>query len=333
MSLADAVVDASPHANYMFVLSTTHPLNMLSSLADFDGFCTTAANTHGMPGSYVAWVSGPGRDAITQLGSSRGWIRPDGMPVVDTVANLTNSFFYYPPRLDETKADFVTYPPTSYVATATDATGVLVPGLDCGSGNVAVGLPDADDARWTNNMAPIACTNAAHAYCFGIGNAMPVAPTIDPNDRVAFITKATFSNSGLSGADYLCNQEANAAMLSGTYGALLSTTSASAASRFKPGAPWRRVDGVRITSDFTTWEAPLDVAADGMRVRAQYFVYSGAASPSGVASSATDTCADWTSNASGPARIGDAARSNLLRVFGFAMGACSIPRPIYCFQQ
>jgi hypothetical protein len=197
-------------------------------------------------------------------------------------------------------------------------------------------LPDADDTRWTNNMMPTACTNAAHAYCFGVGNAMPVAPTIDPTDRVAFITKGLLSSSsagGVSGADALCNQEATAAMLSGTYAALLSTTGASAASRFKPGAPWRRVDGVRITSDFTTWEAPLDVAADGMRVRAQYLVYSGAASPSGVASSATDTCGDWTSNASGPARIGDAARSNLLRVFGYTTGICSIPRPVYCFQQ
>jgi len=330
----DAPADAPSPSNYVFILSTPRQPSLFSSLADFDAYCTDAGSAHGMPGSYVAWVSTTGRDAVDQLGTNRGWSRPDGLPVVDSVADIVSSSFFYPPRLDETGSDYVDYPSGSHVVTATGSDGRLVAGTDCSGGSALTGIPDADDTRWTNNTGTVPCTALAHVYCFGIGHLQQVKPVIDPDDRIAFVTGSAWTPGvgGLSAADMLCQNEGIAAGIGSNYRALLSTTSATAASRFGSGAPWRRVDGVRITSDFTTWLAPLDLDAGSNRERTGTFVWSGATTPLNTGS-ATDTCNDWTSSTPTPALIGDPARSNLMNAFGgYASGGCGTARRIYCFQ-
>jgi hypothetical protein len=338
--LADASPDASPDAppvpsNYVFILATPRTLNVLSSLAAFDDYCNAAGSAHGMPGTYVAWASTSARDAIDAIGSSRGWSRPDGQPVVDTASDLLNTNFFYPPRLDETGSDYVDYPSGAHVVTATGSDGRLVAGDDCagGSGSALTGIPDADDVRWTDNVGTIPCTGSAHVYCFGIGHVTPVQPAIDPGDRIAFVTGSAFSVSGgLSSADQLCQNEGIAAGIGSNFRALLAAGSASAASRFGSSTPWRRVDGVRITSDFTTWLAPLDLDAHGNRVRTVTFAWSGAITPT-QAGSAADSCSDWTSMVPSTSRIGDPARSNLGNAFGgYNSGGCNVARRLYCFQ-
>src|SRR5204862_6444894 len=98
---------------------------------------------------------------------------------------------------------------------------------------------------------------------------------------------------GLAAADARCQQDASAAGVTGTFRALLSTTTMPALDRFLPlpAQPWVRVDGVATTRDFVTWDAPIDVTANGTHVNTR--VFSGSSSPTTKALSATETCNNW----------------------------------------
>ena len=67
--------------------------------------------------------------------------------------------------------------------------------------------------------------------------------------RRAFVSTTTFSpTGGIEGADAVCAQDAMMAGLSGTFQALLATDMASAVSRFAPGLPWVRTDGILLAT-------------------------------------------------------------------------------------
>src|SRR5262249_24823251 len=99
---------------------------------------------------------------------------------------------------------------------------------------------------WTIKFSTDA-TQPAHLYCFGTDFNQPLVLASPTTKRLAFVSSATFAAAGgAAAADAHCQNEAQTASLSGSYRALLATTTASAtdASRFDlTGAPWVRLDG------------------------------------------------------------------------------------------
>ncbi|MBA3453176.1 MAG: hypothetical protein H0T42_08790 [Deltaproteobacteria bacterium] len=128
------------------------------------------------------------------------------------------------------------------------------------------------------------------------GRTVDVAPVVE-NGRIAFVSDSVFTASmGLAGADALCNLDAAAAQLPGTYRAWLGSSAGGPDSRFAPaGDPWRRVDGPRLAptaADLLSPTSPpylstfLNRTASGVVFVDRLWV-----------GSVTENCADWTSTA------------------------------------
>jgi hypothetical protein len=182
------------------------------------------------------------------------------------------------------------------------------------SGHAAsAGAPDSTSVLFTVRYASV-CSDPMPLYCLGIDEATFVAPP-HATGRLAFISdEAWIPGGGLASADALCQSDATAARLDGTYRAMLAVGGASAASRFDTGgAPWVRVDGVALAATAADlFTAPLldaapNVTADGQGYLGNYLLWSGAyASSSGTLAS---TCQSWA--ASSPTGQGQAGISGL----------------------
>jgi hypothetical protein len=312
-------VDANfvPPPNYVFLSQGT--VTGATGIAGADTLCQSEAQSASppLPGTYRAWLSTDSTGASSRLGSARAWVRPDGKPFADRVADFAAagpSHIYYPIRLSATGSDLGRLD----VFTGTNYDGQPYAGSTCGSwsssatGSGATGVSTAGAAMFTIwGSSP--CSFPRPVYCFGISNTsqLLVTPT---SGRKAFLSRGAWSpGGGLASADALCQSEATSAGLSGTFKALLATTTASAASRFnQSGAPWVRVDGVALAptaaalfaSGTLIWDLPLNIPADNSGQRSNSSQWSGAPSPpSGtnlltLVGTATTTCQDWSSGAS-----------------------------------
>lgn len=239
--------------NYAFVTSTLHTGN-LGGLAGADSICQNRANAASLPGTYRAYLSAdtaPTTNAIARIENARGWIRTDGRPFLDQASDLTTYKIFYPLVLDENG----THVGDVYAWTATGPNGLRASaGGTCTSWTVAssvstaVGLPYSQ-ANSFNLNATLACTQSHRLYCFGIDNRAVVAPA-PVSARRAFVSTAWKPGGGIVDADKHCSAEATAQGLPGDYLALLSTTTASAISRFDTSSaslPWARTDHTLIS--------------------------------------------------------------------------------------
>ncbi len=198
-----------------------------------------------------------------------------------------------------------------------------------------MGYADSGTQIWSS-YATTACTAASRLYCFGIDYNNPlVAPT--GTGRIAFVSSAAFiSGTGLAGADTVCQNNATAAGLTGTFKALLATNGATAASRFATGEPWVRLDGVAVVDAWTDLAAnmllaPINVQADGTTYLGNYGLWLGAAGFATAGSAAT-TCNSWASSAGADtASAGTVARS----YYGSttARGCDSTGYRVYCLEE
>ena len=80
--------------NIVFVTSIEYDGN-LGGLGGADAACQSRAAFAGLPGTYVAWLSTPTVSAHSRI-QGRGWVRRDGRPFVDTIADLEQSKMLYP---------------------------------------------------------------------------------------------------------------------------------------------------------------------------------------------------------------------------------------------
>lgn len=315
--------DAPLGANIMFVTSATVIPGMLGSLDAADAFCQMSAQRASLPGTYVAWLSSSRVNAADRLGTARGWVRRDGLPVADRVADLVAGRMFYPPRLDESGLDVG----STLVATATDATGKRLDDT-CGdfastTGSIEVGAADGTTERWTNAGAQAACSAPSPVYCFGIDLSTTVAVSPVPGKR-AFVSTTAMNLGGVDTADVQCQNDA--AQLQGTFRAALATSASSAASRVGTG-PWVRVDGVAFGT-LDAPKAPLNVTAQGSYVATQ--VWTGATKP-GELGDDTSTCADWAA-AAATGIVGDVARSGA-EWFDALTAPCAADLGVYCLEQ
>jgi hypothetical protein len=250
-------------------------------------------------------------NAISRLAGASGWVRTDGKPVVNSLTDLAQGRLLYPPRFDELGNDLGA-DPVVMTGTAADGTVLNVQGFStCSDFTAAVdtgGFLSAGYASASSTMfataGPMPCSSEARLYCFGVDRQAQVA-VIPVVGRYAFVTRSPWTpGGGIAKADALCQQEASAAALPGTYQALLAPTGASASSRFDTsGLPWVRVDGILIaptaagffSATSTLFDVPPNLTADGSLYFGAIGVWSGAATPTTAGKGATN-CTNWLSN-------------------------------------
>jgi hypothetical protein len=322
------------NANYAFVTSTTMSITTIGSLANADAICQARATAANLPGTYVAWLSTTAAAAKDRLGSARGWVRVDGKPFADTVADIVASRIQYPIRVNELGGEY-NKPKDAEALTLTAPDGTAAAGATCAdltstSASGEMGVPVGSGLEWTG-LGPSLCASVSyHLYCFGIDRTTALPPNTGPR-RNAFASSAPWSvGGGLASADALCTSEASAAGLPGSYLALLATSTASAASRFAAGVPWARVDGTIVTTEFEAPQTPIDRTANGTLIP-QTYVWVGA---SDFVSAGVHTCSDWTN----PANVLDATSGNAAWAGPMAISAStdycsSTTRYLYCLEQ
>lgn len=292
--------------NFVFITSTTYTGSM-GGLAGADSNCQARATAGGLAGTYRAWLSSTTSNAITRLGTASGWVRPDGKPFTNSKTDLLNGKIDYALVLDENGADAN----GKTVRTATNpgtgmwnGSGSCLDWTDATAANsTTTGNNSNGTFAWSSNGSG-SCSGALPIYCFGIDRAATAVPAPQSAVRRAFVSAGSWiPNTGLAAADALCQSEATAATLTGTYRALLATTTASAASRYNPaGQAWARTDDVLLANSGTLflgaatayWDAALNVTAS--RAFTTPRVWAGAASVNTVGTAAL-TCANWSSNA------------------------------------
>ncbi len=346
-----ATATFNPPPNIAFVTSSTHTGN-LGGLVGADAICQARAQANALPGSYRAWLSTATVDAIDRLGTASGWVRTDGRPFVNSRSDLANARIFYPLLLNERGSPEVNdavWTGTSSNGTANTSTCTnWTSAVDTASGSFGFG--EYGTGAWTQNGGGL-CSTTNHLYCFGINYTATVAPPPVTAVRRAFVSNAPWlPNSGLASADALCNSEASAASLPGTYRALIATATATAASRFSTvGNPWARVDDVLLAptaanflaSTGTHWLAPLSVSAN--RFYSQNRTWAGApnltttgTAPTGLSTS----CQNWSSaSATSYGHVGISGSSRILTAFANYTGQSGISEcantqhKILCLQQ
>jgi hypothetical protein len=320
--------------NLAFVAVTPIKAQDLGPPPGSDAMCTQIANGAGHPGNFISWTSTATSTAVSRLMASNanGWVRVDGRPFAATRGSLIAGKILYPLRKDEHNIDHVVQVLTG---TGPDGTFFGDTCVDFTSANsadlIVLGTSDGGPNRWTNDTED-SCDKSYAFFCLQVDHNKAIPAPNEQGPR-AFITAARFTpgpGGGIAGADQLCQSEADAASLSGTYLAFLSTTQQSALSRFTlPPGPWIRVDGVATARDFTDWDAPIAVTAGGSYA-IDDLVFSGATAPSAKSATALESCNDWTSS-NGSCLAGEAAHTGV-RAFGSSPCACG-GHTILCLQS
>jgi hypothetical protein len=326
-----AAIDAPTQPNIVFATSTVSTGN-LGGLLGADAICNARAQAVPLRGHYVAWLSTSTVNARDRLGAARGWVRPDGLAFVDTVADLLAGKILYVPRIDETGA--IISDTTAPTMTGTRPDGTVTAGATCGdwmsasnSQSRGAGLVYAGGGEWTVGWGGT-CDQFQRLYCFGIDAQLPITAT-PVSGRRMFLSTPWMPSGGMSNADTHCNSDATAASLSGSYRAMLATSTTTALERFTlDSRPWVRPDGVRVAAANGLAAQDLDsapnVTAAGTFV--SDWPFTGALSPSAAAA---DNCTDWSST-SATSTIGYSWRATA--GFYSALGGipCNVARPIYC---
>jgi hypothetical protein len=336
---ASAPDASAPRPNVVFVTSRTFdPIGMTPALAT--EACVSLAAEAGLDGEFVAWLASSTRDPSVALESSRGWVRTDGRPVVDTLDDLRAGRIWYPIATDERGVDVRD--------TGIDVmTGSLQNGsiaATCGDYTDAAGTLTVGSTRGTTDSAirrfgGAPCDERYRLYCFGVGRRVPVAVT-PVEGRIAFLSSSEFvTGGGLEAADAHCRTDAMGAGLEGDFIALLAMPGASATSRLAAGdgRPWVRLDGVPIAASASDviagqLQTPINVMPGTPPVYRSAIVWVGADTPTSPGSSFY-TCEGWTGTMSANRAI--TALSSLTTPFegGSASELCTRAHRVLCLQR
>ena len=323
--------------NVAFVTSTTHNVMSLGGVPGGDAVCAARAEAAGLPGEFVAFMNTSAESIAARLEGARGWVRTDGKPFLDEIEGQAT---FYPPSLNEHGVAVSDWPPAlgGYPSGASDN--------ECedwtsegGDALFLIGDPTGGTGAWNGSWSGTQCSTPFRIYC--LQRDYSSALTIEPAEgRLAFLSNAPWLPAGgLSAADARCNQDAVDAGLTGTFKALLATSTASAASRFSTEGTWVRRDGIPIVAraqDLFDPEgvllAPLQVTAFGGYL-GNYGGWSGGADPTRAG---TATCDDWTSSSA--SALGTSGRvffGTISRMLGYDDGdPCDAQYThLYCLED
>jgi hypothetical protein len=162
-----ATVDAAKKPLRAFVTSQTKNGN-LGGVAGADAFCMTRAMAANLGGTYRAWISVNGSDAIDHITSTGPWQLVTGEVVADNKTTLASGVLKHLIDRDENGA----MPPEAEdrAWTATGSNGRYV-GPDCamwattGGGGVVGEARNNNANQWTA-LTNEACNEVNRVYCF-----------------------------------------------------------------------------------------------------------------------------------------------------------------------
>jgi hypothetical protein len=245
------------------VLATFARLNLVFVTAHFlpstfggrvnaDNACYYAKIDGGFPGNFRALLADNSGSEVTDLRAStaRGFARPDGLPVADTLNDLLSGKFLYPPSLDQQRKLSNLFFWSGLKADAGTATtnctnwtsGTLA--ADVTVGNAGAG----GDSFLSASVQSAYCGTTAAVFCVESSQTAQVVTAPPPQgSKLAFVSDGKFPGSvGPVAANALCQSEATTAGLSGSFVALRSSVQDAGVSLLAPDAgPIYRVDGVR----------------------------------------------------------------------------------------
>jgi hypothetical protein len=353
MSAAETVSYTATNNNIVFVSSQSHSGNF-GGLAGANTFCQGLASAGGLPGRYVAFLGTQAGSTITppfaNLGSARGWVRPDGLAFTDTVANFENNgISWYPPSITDL-GNVVTTGELLYVGYFLNSS--CTNWIDGTSTTVNTGFSPANEGIWWMGLEGGSCASG-NVTCFGTDFTATAVSVTPVAGRHAFVSTAAFTPSGgRNAADALCQSEATTAGLANPshFLAALSETTASAASRFSlTGATWVRPDGVQLAAtptDFmnATLMAPVYVGPSGAPAGSSFpfnaNIWTGSSNGlNAVSASAAESCEDWTSATIttggyiGQSSVGTSGAGGGGGAFAWAEVGCTMPEQLLCLEN
>lgn len=282
-------------ANRVFVTSQVAVLDA-AGRGGLDAQCQARATAGGLTGTFIAFVSTSTQHAVDRLTGSRGWIRVDGLPVLDQRTDLGDSELPRGVALDELGQPT----PRRFTMTGSDGAGRALSGNSCmdwssSAGNTTGGISDAG-TQFMVGFSGSLC--AGLLYCFEVGKVAIVAtkPPAFPVGRYVFVARSFDPSTGIAAADLRCAADATAAGLPGSYKAALATTTRSVIEHTGPlGGIWRRADGALVTRgglEAGNYDTHFARAANGTPVIDYAMI--GAGSLTERATLAL-SCTDWSS--------------------------------------
>lgn len=338
MDQAHSVGATFAPVNYIFISAAA--FDPSTGVIGGDTLCQTEATNRGFPDAnhYVAWLSVSGTPARDRIQAARGWVRLDGLPVLDSPNDTTH--ILYPPRLGALAQDLTAV----RVVTGTDGDGSSVANClgftsNTAMQSAAVGRPGSGAGGWTNALSATCNSTDLHVYCLGTQAVSQIAPPAVAG-RLAFASDGVFDPSkGRDSADALCQREATAHGASGHYLALVSSLADAASQRFDTaGLPWLRHDGVQLTtrsSDLfagTGLNAALDVTGSLTYLDHNDRIWTGSDQPNTAGMFPPTTCNDW-SDASETGAVGTPDDTAGFGYYHTESLPCDIPHRVYCLQQ
>jgi hypothetical protein len=351
--------DTNPY-NVIFITAETMHGNF-GGVAIADEKCVEAAASAGLSGAFLAFVSEPennARDWLVIPGSDppvqpRGFVRMDGLPIADTVADLVAGHrVWYPITYDVNGVSRLRGNlEESMVYTGSNPDGTVAVdtcnGWSTDSNDVTSVSGQWGDigGAWTMFSAfAYSCGDRPKALlCVQVNQSNELPPPAPTPGKKIWITRAGFTpGGGRAAADALCATELPAGVTSAV--ALLPTTSDPASDRVQTGTLYVRPDGIPVG---TGAELIANAVRTGVWVHADGtydhdpdpwtpFVWLGAPS-FGALATAEINCVNWTSNAPTATGMMEYPAATI-PWFGSRFGdstpnaTCDAPHLLYCVE-
>ena len=309
-------------ANLVFVTSSTFAGD-LGGAAAYQKQCNqlaTAAGINNATGdAYVAWLAATDYSPATLLGATRGWVRADLLPWIDSMATaIATGAVFYPVAYDENGHRVI-----DYTLSGMGDTDKLYAGANCNDWTDATleashGHTHAGGRGWPSNNAGLSlCSIPSRVICVMKGASTPVAVTPVAGKKIYLTKSAWFPGGGLAAADAKCLLDAPASVTAAK--AVLVASTRALADVLGATTVYVRPDGVRLGTGTEIIQAMNDntgpatieaaVTQDGggnyvnpwIEITGQpgyvcsLVVWTGLAYP---IPGNGDTCLDWTSSSS-----------------------------------
>ncbi|MCA9563124.1 MAG: hypothetical protein KC561_06525, partial [Myxococcales bacterium] len=206
----------------LIVIAPTGPAGTWGAAANTDAICNSVLGGLGYHGAFIAWVSDANSDAIDRLASysPNGWYRYDGLVFSESLDELDSHGVIHP----------VLYTASGERATKAIPTGTLFNGRsqgpaaqDCSDWTSLSGVPYSGSPVHTSNWWTVngggttSCGTAGQVYCLQVDSTEPIEAETREG-LLAFPSSASWApGGGVDGASALCQSEADAADIEGTF--------------------------------------------------------------------------------------------------------------------
>jgi len=167
--------------NIMFVTSTTYT-GSLGGLAGADSICNTRAAAGGLSGNYVAYLGAPNGNtpisAASRVGTASGWVRVDGLPVINSITSFAMGSMFNAPSITELNTSVVGQNIVT-VWTATNVPNGEFAGSVCSGASTTVtpwqgtlnsaviGNATTASSKAVLSSGGASCATQQRLYCFG----------------------------------------------------------------------------------------------------------------------------------------------------------------------